>query len=339
MIERSAVEVNLLRYAGASALSEEERRLVLCGVDWVNGRFGRTQGDLAERCGLSASILSQFLAGSYAGDVHGAAAAIGVFVVRLENEGEVAALEFVETTTWARIKRAVDNARFDKQPVLIFGESQMGKTAALLHYQSLAPASVRYYRCRGGMTHAGFVRELLRVWGVRSVPHANYDRIRALYEKVKPSDTLLLDEVQLVLRLSASPVDSERIVEEIRSLYDERRIGLAICGTRVASEALTTGRAAPLFAQLLRRCAKPVFVTGEVKVEDLRKFWQAAGLPEPERPERKSWLKRLVATEGLGAFVACIQRGRRKAIKSHQKMGWSHFDAAAKENEELQNGN
>ena len=337
IIDLVEVEKNLRSYAEGQQLTEQEIQIGLRAVMWINAG-SNSQQKLADATGVSASRLSPIFAGKYQGDTHSALADIAAFLVKLENEGEIAPLPFVETSMWTTVRKSIEAARFDKRPQFVFGQSQMGKTECLLHYQKMFPLSVKYYRFRAGMSHTDFILDMLKVWGIHDVPATKYKRREALYAKIQPGDTLILDEMQLALRLASRGSEAEKIIEEVRSIYDEKRIGLVMCGTLVTQGLLTTGAAAPLFAQLLRRCGKPVIFPSEMKLDDVRRFWEAAGLPEPAELAQKNALKAKIRAEGVTGFVALIQHARRLAVKRKVRLSWALYEEAREEAERLASG-
>ncbi len=333
--DRNEVAAALRGYAEGQALTDDEVRVALRAVDWINASPRNSQVKLSERSGVSVARLSPFFAGKYAGDTHGIVKEVGNFLVRLETEGEIAPIPFVETSMWERVRAVIDNARFDKQPGMLFGESQMGKTACLLHYRDLFPLSVKYYRFTEGLTYNAFLGDLLKAVGARSVPQSTARRREALAAAVSTSTTLLLDEIQLALRLARTRADGETIIECIRTLSDTVRCGVVYCGTRVAYSEMTSGGVSPLFAQTFRRCQPAAFFDGNYTLADLRRFWEAVGLPEPGDMAAKGAIKNLVKNGGLTAFISLIQRGRRRAIRAKERFGWLHFNQAAAESERI----
>lgn len=322
---------------GMQLLTENEVNIAVRACAWINAG-SNSQAKLANESGVSETRLSSFFNGRYTGDVHGIVSELAAYLEKFEREAPVAPLPFVETSMWKAVHRAIENARYDKQPVLIFGPSQMGKTECLKHYQSLFPLSVKYYRFHGSMDHTAFVLDMLKLWGVRDIPNTNYKRVEKLYDKVNGGDTLLLDEIQLPLRLARCGRDAENIMEEVRTIFDAKRVGLALCGTQVAYNALTTGPAALLFAQMLKRSAKPVFFSNQMKLEDARKFWEAAGLGEPQTIEQKGQFKAMIQNGGLASVVALLQNARRKALKARRPVNWNDFEKACDEAEDLSQG-
>lgn len=335
LIDRNGVREAIGKYDGTQKLSEDEIRIALRAIDWINASANNSQAKLSENSGVSSGRLSPFFAGKYVGDTHGVVEELGAFLIRLETEGEIAPIPFVETSMWKRVKSIIDNARFDKQPGMLFGESQMGKTACLEHYRDLFPLSVKYYRFTEGLTYNAFLGELLRTIGERNIPGSTARRRALLAERIKPSMTLLLDEIQLALRLSRSKTDGEMIIECIRTIADTVRCGVVYCGTRVAYSEMTTGDVSPLFNQTFRRCQAAAFFDGNYSLADLRLFWEAVNLPEPADLAEKNAIKALVQRGGLTAFISLIQRGRRKAIKAKQRFSWDHFNQATRESERL----
>lgn len=335
---RNEVAAALRGYTDAQALSEDEQRIALRAIDWINASAKNSQGKLSEKSGVSVARLSPFFSGKYSGDTHGIVKEVGNFLVRLETEGEIAPIPFVETSMWERVRAIIDNARFDKQPGMLFGESQMGKTACLLHYRDLFPLSVKYYRFTEGLTYNAFLGDLLKAIGARNVPQSTARRREVLGESISPSMTLLFDEIQLALLLARSKMDGEMIIECIRTLSDTVKCGVVYCGTRVAYGEMTAGNVSPLFNQTFRRCQPAAFFDGNYTLADLRKFWEEVGLPEPGDMAAKNSIKNLVKSGGLTAFISLIQRGRRKALKAKERFSWTHFNQASEDSERLSVG-
>ena len=336
--DRNEVAAALRGYADAQALTEDEMRVALRAIDWINASVKNSQAKLSEHSGVSVARLSPFFAGKYAGDTHGIVKEVGNFLVRLETEGEIAPIPFVETSMWERVKSVIDNARFDKQPGMLFGETQMGKTTCLEHYRDLFPLSVKLYRFTEGLTYNAFLGDLLKAVGARNIPQSTALRRQALTDTITPSMTIMFDEIQLALRLARTKMDGEMIFECIRTLHDTVKCGIVYCGTRVAYGEMTTGNVSPLFAQTFRRCQPAAFFDGNYTLGDLRKFWEVVGLPEPGDMAAKNSIKNLVRTGGLTAFISLIQRGRRKALKAKERFSWNHFNQASADAERLSVG-
>lgn len=318
-------------------LSENEVDIALQACAWINAG-SNSQAKLANESGVSETRISSFLNGRYTGDVHGIVSELGAYLEKFEREAPVAPLPFVETSMWKAVHKAIENARYDKRPVFIFGPTQMGKTECLKHYRSLFPLSVKLYRFKSAMTHTAFILDLLKLWGVTDVPNTNYKRVEKLYDRINTGDTLLLDEIQLPLRLASRGHDAEKILEEVRTIFDEKKVGLAMCGTQVAYNALTTGPAALLFKQMLMRCAKPVFFTNQMRLDDARKFWEAAGLNEPQTMEQKNQFKAMIQNRSLTSVIALLQNARRRALKAKRLVTWNDFEDAYEEEEKLSQG-
>ena len=335
---RNEVAAALRGYADAQALTDDEMRVALRAIDWINASPKNSQGKLSEKSGVSTGRLSPFFSGKYPGDTHGIVKELGTFLIRLETEGEIAPIPFIETSMWERVKAVIDNARFDKQPGMIFGETQMGKTTCLEHYRDLFPLSVKLYRFTEGLTYNAFLGDLLKAVGARNIPQSTALRRQALAETITTSMTIMFDEIQLALRLARSKIDGEMIFECIRTIYDTIRCGIVYCGTRVAYDEMTSGNVSPLFRQTFCRCQPAVFFDGKYSLGDLRKFWEAVGLPEPGDMAEKNAIKNLVRTGSLKSFISLIQRGRRNALKAKERFSWNHFNQASADAERLSAG-
>ena len=98
----------------------------------------------------------------------------------------------------------------------------------------------------------------------------------------------------------------------------------------------TTGLTADEQARVEAAAKKiPVVQSGNYSLGDLRKFWEAVGLPEPGDMAAKNSIKNLVRTGSLKSFISLIQRGRRKALKAKERFSWNHFNQASADSERL----
>ena len=71
LIDRNGVREAIGKYDGTQKLSEDEIRIALRAIDWINASANNSQAKLSENSGVSSGRLSPFFAGKYVGDTHG----------------------------------------------------------------------------------------------------------------------------------------------------------------------------------------------------------------------------------------------------------------------------
>ena len=211
-------------------------------------RRGLSDAQAAERLGMSATTVSRVRRGIYEGDL-AAVADKAALALRLWQERGDKRRFLVETSIAAKIFTACDFALNRQTPVVVTGESQIGKTTAFEEYAARSDALVRYVRMPAAANLQLFLEELADALGVEAKPGERRRRIlRALNDRT----LLIVDEIH-ELALTASDDQTKRICEVIRELFDKTHCGLVLCGTELAETDLLHGANAGALAQTVRR--------------------------------------------------------------------------------------
>lgn len=212
-------------------------------------RRGLSDAQAAVALGMSATTVSRVRRGIYEGDL-AAVAEKAALALRLWQERGDRKRFLVETSIAAKIFTACDFALNRQTPVIITGESQIGKTSALEEYARRSDAIVRYVRMPASANLPLFMEELADALGVAAKPGERRRRIlRALNDRT----LLIVDEIH-ELALVASQEQARRICEVIRELFDRTHCGLVLCGTTEATEEkLLHGPNAFALEQIVRR--------------------------------------------------------------------------------------
>jgi len=234
---------------------------------------GAKQTEVAREIGMSASSLSQWLSGSYLGDVPKLE---GVLRRWVEQQGarREAVKPLPKVPAWLatpsaeKVFAALRFAHSHGEIGLVYGGAGMGKTATVRHYQrnrnnvwvaTMTPA------------HAGLVSALKGIAaavGAEVSGNGAEALYREIVRKVERSGGLLvIDEAQHL---------SVPALEQIRAIHDATGLGLAFVGNeRVYAQIVGGGRAVYL-AQLRSRIGRTVRLLNAqpVDVEVLMGAWQ-----------------------------------------------------------------
>lgn len=317
-------------------------------IFWLHGHAlssGYQLPALSKMTGISKATLSQLFSGKYpADDWTQIVARIIKYRETSDYLVKTAEVGFIETTTAKLIFKLCKQALYDNMPAYIFGASQLGKTRALEEFvRRCNSPSIKYLRCRSGMTKARLARLLGRSCHLRNLDRlSSSDIIDGIVASLNDSSLLILDEFHMCLN-TVKPDVSRQLVEFIREIFDLTRCGLVLCSTKVGLTTLEEGPNRLVFDQLRRRGIIKVVLADVPPVKDINDFSRAFGLPCPHG-EELSFIKSLIRVRGLGVFSSYLSNARRKIDAYNSKnpetpiaFDWAYFLKLAKGFEALSN--
>lgn len=270
-------------------------------------RRGLSDAQAAEAIGMSATTISRVRRGIYEGDLT-AVADKAALALRLWQERGSRQRFLVETSIAKKVFTACDFSLNRQTPVIITGESQLGKTTALEEYAHRSDAIVRYVRIPAATNLPGFMEELADALGMVAKPGERRRRIlRALNDRT----LLVVDEIHELVH-TTSREQTKRICESISELFDRTRCGLVLCGTELAETDLLQGPDAGALAQIVRR-AIAVRLGRRLPLADALKVTAYHGFPAAPTDAVKAALRALylnhVALISAMAAEASAKRG------------------------------
>lgn len=210
---------------------------------------GMSWTELGKRVGVPAGTLSQFGAGSYAGDNQRIADQIFRYQQQRASQaafqGRTPDLPtFFSTPTTNEIMTILSYGQRGRM-VAIAGGAGLSKTSALRHYRdSVANVWIATMRpSTAGVMN--MLQEILASLGMRDVVGPPNKLAKMIIEKVRATGGLIvLDDAQHL---------TEKALEELRSLHDETGIGIALVGNLPLLARLEGGSRKDAFAQLFSR--------------------------------------------------------------------------------------
>ncbi len=215
-------------------------------------------------------------------------------------------LPFTETRFARKVWKSVALAAEYKKFTYIFGESQIGKTAALLEYARRHPEAV-YVRMPTSPTLRLFAQALSDALGAPA--RLTYPQRRSfILSKVSPRNVLIVDEAHqciLTERTAANPAQM-KIFEFLREIYDAAGCGVTICATNVFEREICNGALAGVHEQSRRRSITTQHCPATPSAGDLAKFAEAYGLP-PADGEAKTLQSAVVRDERLGVWLTLLR--------------------------------
>lgn len=214
-----------------------------------------SQARIAREVGISATTLSQWMSGTYAGDNEGVEAKIGRWYDKLQTSRATAsamptAPEFVETPSAARVLAALRYAQVAGDIAVIYGGAGMSKTTSIREYARRAP---NVWHATMTPASAGVVTCLEEIAEAVSAAGAAGGAARlhrAICRRVADTGGLLvIDEAQ---HLSVAALD------QIRSIHDATGVGIALVGNEAVYARMTGGNRAAYLDRLFSRIGKKV---------------------------------------------------------------------------------
>jgi len=301
-------------------------------IFWFHGyglMHGLTNTELSARSGISKTTISQIFSGKYiADDWTPICHRIEAFRKTSDNEVRLANAGFIATSIACTIHQVCDNALHDGMPAFIYGASQIGKTRSLLEYVRKAnTSSVKYLRCRSGMTKCRLARLLGEVCHLRNLRQLSSNEIiDGVASSLNSSSLLILDEFHMMTETVSSDV-SRQLVEYVREIYDLTHCGIVTAATKIGLIDLEEGPNRLLFDQFRRRGILKVSLPDVPPVKDINAFAKHFGLPIPHGDELK-YLKTLIRSRGLGVFVAYLSKASAKVKQANERGGDKTLDWA-----------
>lgn len=231
-----------------------------------------------------------------------------------------AALPFIETALSRRIWRTINSARRYNRFAFIFGESQIGKTAAITAYAATHERTL-LLRMPASPTLSMFARGLAARLGAP----AYFTRAAArewIMSKLSKDDVIIVDEAHqaILTERRLSPRDA-KIFEFIREVHDVTRCGVVLVATNILREAVSQGRIAGVMAQTVRRSTFSLACPDQPSAEDLNAFAAAYGLA-PAALDVKVLQQNRVRERGLGMWLTLLRMAASVAAQKKRAPQW-----------------
>ena len=181
---------------------------------------GISQSKVATLLGVSTATVSQYLKGTYNGDVDGVDKKVAEMLDRQADKAKDVKSDFVETPTAKDIFDVCAMAHSMADINLVIGEAGLGKTVTLKQYAKTVD-NVILVEVEPTFSPKVLLVELCNRLGI--VPsRSNHDNVTNIVDKLKGSDKLIIiDEAELLAYKS---------LEIIRRIHDMAKIGVVLAG-------------------------------------------------------------------------------------------------------------
>lgn len=249
-----------------------------------------SQARIAREADLSTATLSQFLGGSYGGNLQNVGRKLTNWIKALDERNSTGQLpegpEWVKTQTGDKIIAGLRYAQMAGDVVLICGGAGVGKTKAIDRYRKsnpnvwhveLTPATGSVLTC---------LQEIALAMGLRDLTNSSAYLQRAIFAKARGTNGLLvLDEAQ---HLSVPALD------QVRAINDQTSIGLVLCGNERVYQQMSGGNRAAYLDRLYSRIGKKI-VLKKATVADADAIIAAWGIEDTPCKEQ---IRSIAATPG-----------------------------------------
>ncbi|WP_066666991.1 MULTISPECIES: AAA family ATPase [unclassified Sphingomonas] len=286
---------------------------------------GLSWSELSPKLGIKPGTLSQFPAGTYAGDNRKIAEQVYRYRQHLMNQAEIAVTmpdrpDYFETPTSRRILSMLSIAQRGRI-VVIAGGPGTSKTMTVKHYKATMPNvwhATMKPSTAGVNTMQIKVLEAMGEHNARGTPLALSSKIESI---VRNTDGLIIiDEAQHT---------SEKALEEIRGWHDETGIGIALVGNEDVLTRLTLGNKRDAFARLASRVAQRLIFRGP-SAQDALALADAWHLDD--EPMRQFLVGKAGQPGGLRTLTmimetaAMFASGEKEALAlAHLQDAWTHL--------------
>jgi hypothetical protein len=237
----------------------------------INTEKRLNQTIVAKEAGISLATLNQWLAAKYGGNNETVDTKLRLWLEadkarRATNDMMPIAPSFVHTPTAARVLATLAYGQMGGDIVAVYGGAGLGKTSAILYYQSSNP---NVWVATLNPSTAGVVTCLQEICDALSLDTSGGARamMKRIFKRVKDTNgELVIDEAQ---HASVPALDA------IRAIHDATGIGIALVGNDGVFARMAGGRNALQLDRLYSRVGKklPLRTSTEQDVLMLIKAW------------------------------------------------------------------
>jgi DNA transposition AAA+ family ATPase len=321
--ERQSTRVPGYKVFEATERLPEEHRLA---IRWLHSYYydsGKSLAEIGEEIGYDGGNVSRILVAKYAGDMDKAVAAIKRLREILELRANTNKAPYIKTALYREIEQVCDTALAYQKIAYIYGESQVGKTAALAEY---AREHNHGQTILVTMPVGGSISHFLAALAAK-VRCSNQQRGDVLQLNIMkcfgPTNLLIVDEASRALQSRSYGGNSLKTMDFIRDLHDQTGCAVVLCGTNVFREQMKDAQLAKFLNQFNRRCIVRRQLPDRPGRADLNTFARHYGL-EAAGGEAYQLQKAVIAAHGLGVWLTTLRAGAKLAANKQAKMTWEH---------------
>lgn len=216
---------------------------------------GLSQSGASKEIGVSSSALSQWLSDSYRGDIEAVETKIKTWLSARDERVAAASVlpskpDWFPTPTAKKVVSTLQYAQMMGDLVVIYGGAGLGKTVTLEHYRASQPNVWIATMAPDTEGVVSCLEEVAEAVGIREPAGGARRMARAIRKRIESTRGLLIVDEAQHLGLKA--------LEELRSIQDSAKIGMALVGNEAVYNRLTGGNRSAAFSQLYSRIGLPL---------------------------------------------------------------------------------
>lgn len=314
--QRSAIRW-LHAYAVDANLTHEELAALLKKEDGQPYSKDSVYQSLTGRRASSGASLAPFVA-----------AILRLQKITTERSGAARA-PFIETPISRRISKVCEAALTYQRILFMYGDSQIGKSRALLEYtRTHNHGQTIYVRMPTRGTLGEFIRALARVLRIGSLQR-DFQIKERIFQSIDSNMLLIVDQCHECFRGKYSNAGLASLLF-CMEIFDRSECGLVLSGTGDFEKGMMDNRNAEEMKQLLRRgFPKPLRLPAKPDRKSLDAFSSHYGLPPATtHAEGLALQTEIIKEHDLGIWLTCLQSGARIAKKANESMTWDHVKLA-----------
>lgn len=307
-------------FEATKSLPEEQ----CLAIRWLHAHYydsGRSLGEIGALVGYDGGTISKVFSAKYEGSLAEVVTAIARYRKITEERASVNRAPYIETALYRDIEDACQLALTYQKIAFIYGESQVGKTAALQHYARKHNHGETCYVTMpvgGGICH--FLAALAAK--VRMTNSARGDILQLNIMKCfGPNNLLIVDEALRALQSRYSGAAAVKTMDFIRDLHDQTGCGVVLVGTNVFRDRMEDASLKQFLNQFKRRSIIRRQLPDVPSRADLNAFSRHYGL-EAATGEAYQLQSRTVRDHGLGVWLTTLTCAARAATKKSRAMTW-----------------
>jgi DNA transposition AAA+ family ATPase len=214
-----------------------------------------SQARVAKEADMSPTTLSQWLSGIYAGNNDAVEKKLLKWVettqaARARADVMPASPDYVATPTAEKVIAALRYAQIANDIAVVYGGAGLGKTSGIKQYRRVAPNVWHATMTPASASVVPALGVIAEAVGLTNTSGGAAQLHRAICRRIANAGGLLvIDEAQ---HLSVSALD------QIRSIYDDTEVGIALVGNEQVYARMTGGNRAAYLDRLFSRIGKKV---------------------------------------------------------------------------------
>ena len=308
----------------------EEQRLA---IRWLHAHYydsGKGLQEIGALIGYDGGNVSKVFGGKYEGDLAAFTKSIERYRRLTEERGLLNRAPYIETDLYRDIEECCQAALTYQKMILLYGESQVGKTAALKHYaEKHNHGETIFVEMPVGGSLSHFLAVLSAKLRMSNQTRGDVQAVNIM-RCLGPRNLLIVDECSRAMQSKSYGGNTLKTMDFLRALMDNTGCGLVLCGTNVFRDQMADRALAKFLNQFNRRCLIRRQLPDEPTNTDLNAFASHYGLA-PASGDALLLQAAIVSEHGLGVWLTVLTAAARKAHKDGTKPGansarmtWEH---------------